>query len=74
MGPADPTIGVIWCGDVAVKASNNKLKHGMHRVIYPTINNKPRLTMWFEICTSSQDPSSNLSRQNFPFNFSKSLP
>ena len=65
-------MGVIWCGEAAVKISKNsnvttnKIQHGMHRVVYPESKDRPRLTMWFEICTSSQDPSSKFFPPKFP--------
>lgn len=35
------------------KASLHPVKAGIHRVVYPT-NGKPRLTMWYEMCTVKQ--------------------
>ena len=37
--------GVLWCGEAAVKASNERIKPGKHRVLY---SDKPRLTAWLE--------------------------
>jgi len=53
-GPLTSTTAVIWLGEAALKASKKKpLKAGVHRVIYPK-NRKPRLTMWYEVCTVKQ--------------------
>ncbi len=46
-------IGVLWLGDAAVQASRKQLPHGVHRVLYAA-NGKPRLTLWFEVCTMDQ--------------------
>ena len=52
-GPLKPNIGVIWLGEAAAKVSENRLKPGIHRVIYPR-EAKCRLTMWYEVCTIEQ--------------------
>jgi len=46
-------IAVIWLGEAAVKASKLPLKAGIHRVVYPQVA-KPRLTVWYEMCTVKQ--------------------
>jgi len=46
-------IGVIWLGEAAVKATKGGVKAGVHRVVYPN-NGKPRLTIWYEMCTVKQ--------------------
>ncbi len=51
--PGQEHIAVIWLGEAAVKASKNPVKRGIHRVIYPA-NGKPRLTLWYEMCTVRQ--------------------
>jgi len=55
---SNPTLGVIWLGEAAVKASKNTpipLVAGVHKVSYSNLEEKiPRLTMWYEICTSAQ--------------------
>jgi len=53
----DPTVGVIWLGDAAKKATKDSpvpLKNGVHKVSYVNQEKIPRLTMWYEICTFSQ--------------------
>lgn len=52
-GPLQPNIGVIWLGDPASRATQNRLKPGIHRVIYPQ-NPTCRVTVWYEICTIEQ--------------------
>jgi len=49
-------IGILWAGDSAVKASNGKIKPGIHRVLY---GNKPRISLWHEINTADQVPEAN---------------
>jgi len=51
--PGQENLAVIWLGEAAVKATEGKLKAGVHRVVYsdtPT----PRITAWYEICTVTQ--------------------
>lgn len=52
-GPLDANIGVIWLGEIASRITNNRLKPGIHRVIYPDVS-KRRLTIWYEVCTTEQ--------------------
>ncbi|CAF1267682.1 unnamed protein product [Rotaria sordida] len=52
-GPLEPNIGVIWLGEVASRITENRLKPGVHRVIYPQ-ESKNRLTIWYEVCTIGQ--------------------
>ena len=52
-GPLEPTVGVIWLGEAASKASENRLQPGIHRVVYPQEANT-RLTIWYEVCTTEQ--------------------
>ena len=52
-GPLEPNIGVIWLGEAACRVSENRLKPGIHQVIYPR-DRKQRLTLWYEICTIQQ--------------------
>ncbi|CAF3689371.1 unnamed protein product [Adineta steineri] len=52
-GPLEPSIGVIWLGEAASLATQNRLKPGIHRVIYPH-EPKCRLTIWYELCTTEQ--------------------
>ena len=47
-------IGVLWLGEAASTLTNNRLKAGIHRVVYPRVNHQPRLTIWQEVCTESQ--------------------
>jgi len=46
-------IGVIWLGEAAVTATKKGVKAGVHRVVYPS-NGKPRMTIWYEMCTVKQ--------------------
>ena len=39
-------LGVIWCGQAAVKASDGAIKPGEHRVLYGT---EPRISLWHEV-------------------------
>ncbi len=52
-GPLEPNIGVIWLGEAASRVTENRLKPGIHRVIYPQ-KSKCRLTIWYEMCTTEQ--------------------
>ncbi|CAF1001049.1 unnamed protein product [Adineta steineri] len=52
-GPLESNIGVIWLGEAASRITGNRLKPGIHRVIYPQ-EIKPRLTIWYELCTIEQ--------------------
>ena len=52
-GPLESNIGVIWLGERASRITENRLKAGIHRVIYPQ-ESKHRLTIWYEICTTEQ--------------------
>ncbi|UJR11872.1 hypothetical protein I4U23_016051 [Adineta vaga] len=52
-GPLEKNIGVIWLGEAAARISQNQLKPGIHRVVYPQ-RAKDRLTMWYELCTIAQ--------------------
>jgi len=52
-GPLEPNIGVIWLGEAASRVTQNRLKPGIHRVIYPQ-ESKCRLTVWYEVCTIQQ--------------------
>ena len=52
-GPLKPNIGVIWLGEAAARVTDNRLKPGIHRVVYPR-KAKTRLTMWYEVCTIEQ--------------------
>jgi len=65
-GPQGNDIGVLWLGEAARKASFyvSPLTPAIHRVVYPK-DLKPRLTMWYEICTSSQ-VLQETPKDNFP--------
>ncbi|CAF3011975.1 unnamed protein product, partial [Rotaria sp. Silwood2] len=52
-GPLQSDIGVIWLGEAASRITGNRLKPGIHRVIYPQ-KSKTRLTIWYELCTVEQ--------------------
>jgi hypothetical protein len=52
-GPLESNIGVIWLGEVASRVTQNRLKPGIHRVVYPQ-EPKCRLTVWYEVCTIEQ--------------------
>jgi len=69
--PSDCSI--IWCGEAASCASKGKLKSGIHRVQldpkFPT-----RLTMWYEMCTSTQLPSQFLQLHELNFSGIPSFP
>ena len=52
-GPLESNIGVIWLGEAASRVTQNRLKPGIHRVIYPH-EPKCRLTIWYELCTIEQ--------------------
>ena len=51
--PVESGIGVIWLGEAASRLTNNRLKSGIHRVIYPSQQER-RLTIWYELCTIPQ--------------------
>ena len=62
--PENNSIAVIWAGDAATKI-NPKIKHGIHRVVNPITNiNKPRISMWHEICTASQEHTELMTKKN----------
>ncbi|CAF4520098.1 unnamed protein product [Rotaria sp. Silwood2] len=52
-GPLEPNIGVIWLGEAASRITQNRLKPGIHRVIFPK-KSKYRQTVWYEVCTIEQ--------------------
>jgi hypothetical protein len=52
-GPLEPNIGVIWLGEAASRITENRLKPGIHRVVYPQ-EARRRLTIWYELCTTEQ--------------------
>ncbi|CAF3323149.1 unnamed protein product [Rotaria sp. Silwood2] len=52
-GPLESEIGVIWLGEAAARLTDNHLKPGIDRMIYPQ-GGKPRLTMCYEVCTIAQ--------------------
>ena len=54
--PINKKFAVIWAGDAAAKM-NPLVKRGIHRVVNPSKDdiNKPRLSMWYEICTTLQE-------------------
>ncbi|CAM4840549.1 unnamed protein product [Rotaria magnacalcarata] len=52
-GPLESNIGVIWLGEAASRITQNRLKPGIHRVVYPQ-ESKPRLTLWYQLCTIEQ--------------------
>ncbi|CAF3862704.1 unnamed protein product [Rotaria sordida] len=52
-GPLESNIGVIWLGEAASRITENRLKPGIHRVVYPQVS-RPRLTVWYELCTIEQ--------------------
>ncbi|CAF1103603.1 unnamed protein product [Rotaria sp. Silwood1] len=52
-GPLEPNIGAIWLGEAASRITQNRLKPGIHRVIYPQEQQR-RLTVWYEVCTVEQ--------------------
>lgn len=52
-GPLDANVGVIWLGEAAARLTKNRLKPGIHRVVYPQ-RSKIRLTLWYEVCTVEQ--------------------
>ncbi|CAF4915046.1 unnamed protein product [Rotaria sp. Silwood1] len=47
-------IGVIWLGEAASIMTGNRFKSGIHRVVYPRISHRARLTIWQEVCTKTQ--------------------
>jgi isopenicillin N synthase-like dioxygenase len=47
-------IGVIWLGEAASILTQNRFKSGIHRVVYPRIPHRSRLTIWQEVCTVDQ--------------------
>ena len=51
--PVESGIGIIWLGEAASQLTNNRLKPGIHRVIYPSQQER-RLTIWYELCTIPQ--------------------
>ncbi|CAF1508561.1 unnamed protein product [Rotaria magnacalcarata] len=59
--PLETNMGVIWLGETASRITENRLKAGIHRVIYPQVS-KSRLTIWYELCTIEQ--LKNLSTEN----------
>jgi hypothetical protein len=60
-GSLEPKIGVIWLGEAASRVTQNRLKSGIHRVVYPQVP-KSRLTLWYEVCTIEQ--LRNISEEN----------
>ncbi|CAF1161141.1 unnamed protein product [Adineta steineri] len=62
-GPLQPNIGVIWLGEAAARVTQNRLKPGIHRVIYPQKAER-RLTVWYEVCTITQLKNLSDEKQN----------
>ena len=62
-GPLESHIGVIWLGEAASRLTENRLKPGIHRVIYPQ-ESKSRLTVWYELCTIAQLQSLSGEKKN----------
>ncbi|CAF0857680.1 unnamed protein product [Adineta ricciae] len=62
-GPMESNVGVIWLGEAAVRATENRLKAGIHRVVYPQTAGI-RLTMWYEVCTVEQLKNLSSKKQN----------
>ncbi|CAF1532134.1 unnamed protein product [Adineta ricciae] len=62
-GPLESSVGVIWLGEAAARVTKNRLKPGIHRVVYPKIAGI-RLTMWYEVCTTTQLKSLSEEKQN----------
>lgn len=53
--PSDKNIAIVWAGDVATQI-NPKIHHGVHRVVNIKEDvGKPRIALWHEICTASQE-------------------
>jgi len=50
----DRRIAVLWCGKAALEASSGLLRPAVHRVTRQL--DKPRLAIWYEICTFDQVP------------------
>eukprot|EP01083_Nonionella_stella_P268418 907390_1 len=49
--------GVLWCGEIASKITQNKIKSGIHRVVKNIYNKQPRFTAWYEVCVNNQIPA-----------------
>ena len=47
-------VAILWTGDMANKI-NPILKKGIHRVIRPNGLDKPRISIWYEICIEKQE-------------------
>lgn len=52
--PKDNSIAILWAGDYANKLNKN-IKRCVHRVVYPTEKNKPRIGIWYEVCVVKQE-------------------
>ena len=62
-GPLEPNMGVIWLGEAAARVTDNRLKPGIHQVLYPR-KAKTRLTIWYEVCTIEQIQNLSNEKQN----------
>jgi large subunit ribosomal protein L40e len=51
--PQSAGVAVLWCGATAMEVTDGRIKAGWHRVV-PL--QKPRLTMWYEVCVVDQIP------------------
>jgi hypothetical protein len=49
--PTDPRFGVLFAGKAAQDATKSRVKAGVHRV---TFADKPRFTIWYELCSEHQ--------------------
>jgi isopenicillin N synthase-like dioxygenase len=58
----DRSCAVLWCGQTALEASHGLLRPAVHRVIRQL--DKPRMAIWYEICTAHQVPPSSRSFLN----------
>lgn len=72
--PEDTNIAILWAGKVATDM-NPKIKPGVHRVVNPDQNavGKPRISMWYEICTSAQEHK-ELIKQKTKSSLEKTVP
>lgn len=54
----DKSIAILWCGKTALEASDGTLRPAVIKIT--TQLDKPRLSLWYEICTKNQVPQKSL--------------
>ncbi|HSW76971.1 MAG TPA: hypothetical protein VLG50_07985 [Candidatus Saccharimonadales bacterium] len=68
--PRDCSIGVIWVGDAIRQYKSDDHAVGIHRV---ATHHKPRLAMWYEVCTYAQERKDLLNEKFYSYPYELEL-